>query len=53
MLITINGLPVPVATIAKGEGAADRILTFDLQKAWMDMALKAGWANEVEVVLRL
>ncbi|RPB21592.1 raffinose synthase Sip1 [Terfezia boudieri ATCC MYA-4762] len=53
MLITVEGKVVPVDTVRKGEGRMDKMLLFDLEKAWGSMHLAAPWSGDVDVVLSL
>ncbi|KAF8430254.1 glycoside hydrolase superfamily [Tirmania nivea] len=53
MLITLEGRVVPVGTVAKGKESMDKVLLFDLKKAWNSMGLTAPWSGDVDVLLRL
>jgi hypothetical protein len=48
MIITIQGkvLPVTTVTVSKVDG---HVLEIDVETAWKEMDLEAGWSNEVEV----
>ncbi|RYP41097.1 hypothetical protein DL767_001258 [Monosporascus sp. MG133] len=47
-MVTIQGQPIPPHTVTKS-GADVHVLEIDVETAWKDMGLKAGWSNEVEV----
>ncbi|RYP89766.1 hypothetical protein DL770_004108 [Monosporascus sp. CRB-9-2] len=47
-MVTIQGQPIPPHTVTKS-GADVHVLEVDVETAWKDMGLKAGWSNEVEV----
>ncbi|KAF8416799.1 hypothetical protein BGX38DRAFT_1147595 [Terfezia claveryi] len=53
MLITVERKIVPVDTVKKGEGRMDKMLLFDLEKAWGRMHLAAPWSGDLDVVLSL
>lgn len=47
-MVTIQGQPLPPHTV--GVNKLDgHILEIDLETAWKEMGLEAGWSNEVEV----
>ncbi|TVY38596.1 putative galactinol--sucrose galactosyltransferase [Lachnellula occidentalis] len=48
LMITILGKPIPVDTIAISE-TDEHVLNIDVETAWKELELKAGWSNEVEV----
>ena len=48
MMITILGKPVPVTTVSVSK-ADKHVLEVDIEAAWKEMGLRAGWSNEVEV----
>ena len=47
-MATIQGQPIPphTATLNKTD---NRVLDIDIETAWKEMGLEAGWSNEVEV----
>ncbi|RYP03833.1 hypothetical protein DL764_004883 [Monosporascus ibericus] len=47
-MVTIQGQPIPPHTVTKS-GADMHVLEIDVETAWKDMGLKAGWSNEVEI----
>ncbi|XXH02549.1 hypothetical protein Hte_008925 [Hypoxylon texense] len=47
-MITILGEPVPTHTVTI-DAADDHVLNIDVETAWKEMDLYAGWSNEVEV----
>ncbi|KAI1103611.1 glycoside hydrolase family 36 protein [Jackrogersella minutella] len=47
-MVTIQGQPIPFHTVAI-DAADNHVLTIDVETAWKDMGLVAGWSNEVEV----
>ena len=51
--VTLEGQRVPVETVKKGAGNMDRLLLFDLEKAWGSMKLTAAESGVVSVVLTL
>lgn len=47
-MVTIQGRPIPPKTVSISK--ADRhVVEVDIEAAWNEMGLEAGWANEVEV----
>ncbi|KAI0882239.1 glycoside hydrolase family 36 protein [Annulohypoxylon maeteangense] len=51
-MATIQGEPIPPHTVTINADS-DRVLNIDIEKAWKEMGLEAGWANEVEVKVYL
>ncbi|KAI9171730.1 Inosine-5'-monophosphate dehydrogenase [Paramyrothecium foliicola] len=51
-MITIQGQPIPVHTVKKSL-SDEHVLEVDVEQAWVEMNLKSGWSNEVEVKARL
>ncbi|KAI1774806.1 glycoside hydrolase family 36 protein [Hypoxylon cercidicola] len=49
-MITILGDPIPTHTVSIN-AADDHVLNIDVETAWKEMGLDAGWSNEVEVKL--
>jgi len=49
-MVTIQGKPIPPRTVSVSK-ADPRVLEIDVETAWSEMGLEAGWANEVEVKL--
>ncbi|KAL6716630.1 hypothetical protein ACLMJK_006198 [Lecanora helva] len=50
LLITMRGAVIPKHAVSVGKGAAEeRVLSVDIETAWKEMGLKAGWGNEVTV----
>ncbi len=47
LLITMQGKVIPMHTVRVSESAP--VLEVDVERAWEEMDLKAGWANEVGV----
>jgi hypothetical protein len=47
-MVTIQGLPLPPHTVALSKSDL-HTLEIDVETAWKEMGLKAGWSNEVEV----
>ncbi|KAL7620437.1 hypothetical protein AAE478_009432 [Parahypoxylon ruwenzoriense] len=47
-IATIQGETIPPHTVAINE-TDDHVLNIDLETAWKEMCLEAGWSNEVEV----
>lgn len=47
-MATIQGQPIPPHTVAKS-GEDQQVLEIDLEAAWEEMGLEAGWSNEVEL----
>ncbi|OTA80869.1 glycoside hydrolase family 36 protein [Hypoxylon sp. CO27-5] len=47
-MVTIQGQPIPPHTVAVN-AANDHVLNIDVETAWKEMGLEAGWSNEVEV----
>ncbi len=50
MVITIFGKVIPFHTVKVSKVNAC-VLEIDVETAWKEMGLKAGWSNEVEVVV--
>lgn len=48
MMITIQGKPLPVSTVNISQ-VDQHVLEIDIEAAWKEMGLDAGWSNEVEV----
>lgn len=46
----IQGQTIPPHTVSINK-ASSSILDIDVEKAWKELDLKAGWSNEVEVKL--
>lgn len=49
-MVLISGQAVPRKTVWKENG---RILAIDIEEAWREMGLEAGWSNEVNVSVLL
>lgn len=47
-MATIQGQVIPPHTVAVSKTAKE-VLEIDVEKAWNELGLKAGWGNEVEV----
>lgn len=47
-MVTIQGQVIPPHTVAVSKTAAE-VLEIDVETAWKEMGLNAGWGNEVEV----
>ncbi|KAI0008704.1 glycoside hydrolase family 36 protein [Xylariaceae sp. FL0662B] len=47
-MVTIQGQPIPMHTVTVDKADA-RVLNIDIETAWKEMGLEAGWSNEVEV----
>lgn len=47
-MVTIQGQPIPPHTVTVN-AADDHVLNIDVETAWNEMGLEAGWSNEVEV----
>ncbi|KAI1855650.1 hypothetical protein JX266_000515 [Neoarthrinium moseri] len=47
-LVTIQGQTIPPHTVSINQ-ADKHVLEIDVERAWNEMGLKAGWSNEVEV----
>ena len=47
VMVLIRERVVPVGTVGVGKGT--RVLEVDVERAWKEMGLRPGWANEVEV----
>lgn len=52
LIATIQGQVIPPHTVSVSK-AAGEVLEIDVEKAWTEMGLKAGWGNEVEVKVYL
>ena len=48
MMITMSGKVVPVSTVKISHVDA-HVLEVDVERAWKELDLEAGWSNEVEV----
>jgi hypothetical protein len=48
MMITMGGKVLPVDTISINQ-ASENLLEIDVERAWRELELDAGWNNEVEV----
>ncbi|KAI4129264.1 MAG: hypothetical protein LQ338_002316 [Usnochroma carphineum] len=51
ILVLIRERAVPVHTVKIGEGNSGKVLEVDVEAAWKEMGLVAGWGREVEVVV--
>lgn len=51
-MVTIQGEPIPPHTVTINKDS-DYVLNIDIETAWKEMGLEAGWANEVEVKVYL
>ena len=49
-MVTIQGKPIPASTVSISK-RDPYVVEVDIESAWNEMKLKAGWANEVEVKL--
>lgn len=49
-MVTILGKPIPPHTVSVNKDDS-HVLQIDVETAWNEMELKAGWSNEVEVKL--
>lgn len=47
-MVLIRNQPVPAHTVKVAENN-DKVLEIDVEAAWREMGLQAGWGNEVEV----
>lgn len=47
-MVTIQGQPIPPHTVTKSY-EDQGVLEVDVDAAWKEMGLKAGWSNEVEL----
>ncbi|KAL8891553.1 MAG: hypothetical protein Q9215_001417 [Flavoplaca cf. flavocitrina] len=47
-MVLIHNQPVPAHTVTVADGNA-KVLEIDVETAWMEMGLQAGWGNEVEI----
>ena len=47
-IATIQGQPIPPHTVTKS-GEDQQVLEINVEAAWEEMGLKAGWSNEVEL----
>ncbi|PYH92320.1 glycoside hydrolase [Aspergillus ellipticus CBS 707.79] len=52
-MIMILGKPVPRKTVWKEGGDLSRVLAVDVQTAWNELGLQAGWSNEVRIEIFL
>ena len=48
-MIMILGKPIPPARVYKDQKGEGKVLAVDVQGAWDDMGLDAGWSNEVSI----
>jgi hypothetical protein len=49
-MVTIQGKPIPPKTVSVSKDDP-HVVEVDIESAWNEMGLAAGWANEVEVKL--
>jgi hypothetical protein len=49
-MVTIHGQPIPPETVSISK-ADPHVVEVDIERAWKELDLKSGWANEVEVKL--
>lgn len=47
-MVTIQGQAVPPHTVSIDK-ADEHVVRIDIETAWKELGLKAGWSNEVEV----
>ena len=47
-MVTIQGQPIPPHTVTKS-GEDQQVLEINVEAAWEEMGLNAGWSNEVEL----
>lgn len=47
-MVTIQGQAIPPHTVSVDE-SDPRVFLIDVEAAWKELGLKAGWSNEVEV----
>jgi hypothetical protein len=47
-MVTIQGQAVPPHTVSIDK-ADEHVVRIDIETAWNELGLKAGWSNEVEV----
>jgi hypothetical protein len=47
-MATIQGQPIPPHTVTVNK-ADEHVLEIDIESAWKEMDLHAGWSNEVEI----
>ncbi len=47
-MVTIQDQPIPPHTVTKNS-ADQSVLEVDVETAWKEMGLNAGWSNEVQV----
>ena len=47
-MVLIRDRPIPPHTVKVAE-SNEKVLEIDVEAAWKEMGLKAGWGNEVEV----
>ncbi|KAI2630297.1 glycoside hydrolase family 36 protein [Hypomontagnella submonticulosa] len=47
-MVTIQGQPIPPHTVTVNT-ADEHVLNIDIETAWKELNLEAGWSNEVEV----
>ena len=52
-MVLIRNQPIPAHTVKVAKNN-DKVLEIDVEAAWREMGLEAGWGNEVgvEVVVR-
>ncbi|KAL1297870.1 hypothetical protein AAFC00_006393 [Neodothiora populina] len=48
MMLLIFGKPVPRHVVRRSE-SCDEVLEVDLERAWKEMGLEAGWSNEISI----
>ncbi|KHE89986.1 glycoside hydrolase family 36 protein [Neurospora crassa] len=51
-MVTIQGQPIPPHTVTVNR-MDSHVLDIDIESAWKEMGLEAGWSNEVEVKVYL
>jgi hypothetical protein len=52
LLVTIQGRAIPGHTVSVSK-LDNKVLEIDLQTAWREMRLDAGWSNEVNVLIHI
>ncbi|KKK23827.1 hypothetical protein ARAM_001531 [Aspergillus rambellii] len=50
-MVTISGRAIPQETVRKSGGKKGKVLEIDLQTAWKELGLDAGWSNEIRATL--
>jgi hypothetical protein len=48
LMVTIQGQPLPPKAVSVNDKDG-HVLEVDIEKAWNEMGLESGWANEVTV----